>query len=80
MTNMRYLLGKKGDFTPEQEAQRKSAFAKEGYNWYLDYNNMYKLKPINPVEQKLNVDVNSPILMGTIKPTSVEGGENVKTP
>lgn len=80
MTNMRYLLGKKGDFTPEQEAQRKSAFAKEGYNWYLDYNNMYKLKPINLVEQKLNADVNSPILMGTIKPTSVEGGENVKTP
>lgn len=72
MTNLRYMLGKKGDFTPEQETQRKAAFAKEGYNWYLDYNNMYKLKPINSVEQKLNADLNSPIPMGTIKPNNLE--------
>ena len=86
ITNLRYMLGKQGDFTPAEEAQRKAAFAKKGYDWYLDTNGMYKLKPIsdNPlnavVKTKLNADLNSPIPMGNIKPTSLDSTEPTKTP
>ena len=86
ITNLRYMLGKQGDFTPAEEAQRKAAFAKKGYDWYLDTNGMYKLKPIsdNPlnevVKTKLNADLNSPIPTGNIKPTSLDSTEPTKTP
>lgn len=59
ITDYRRLLGREGDYTPEQLESTRSALRDAGYDMYLDSNKYYKLRlregPLAPEQPKLIV-------------------------
>ena len=87
ITDYRRLLGREGDYTPEQLQDAISKFRNVGYDFYLDKTGYYKLRPLeystisNPTLELEHQDIISPEIVpsqGTIQ--SIQSMVYPKTP
>lgn len=62
ITDYRRLLGRKGDFTPEQLKEIQEKFKNKGFDYYLDSDNYYKLRPLSAL-----TGLNQPISIPTVE-------------
>lgn len=62
ITDYRRLLGRKGDFTPEQLKEIQEKFKNKGFDYYLDSDDYYKLRPLSAL-----TGLNQPISIPTVE-------------
>lgn len=75
ITDYRRLLGRKGDYTPEQLKEAQEKFKNKGFDFYLDSDDYYKLRPLSAL-----TGLNQPINIPTIESSLSETPELAKNP
>lgn len=75
ITDYRRLLGRKGDFTPEQLKEIQEKFKNKGFDYYLDSDDYYKLRPLSAL-----TGLNQPINIPTVESSLSETPELTKNP
>lgn len=75
ITDYRRLLGRKGDYTPEQLKEAQEKFKNKGFDFYLDSDDYYKLRPLSAL-----TGLNQPINIPTVESSLSETPELAKNP
>ena len=75
ITDYRRLLGRKGDYTPEQLKEVQEKFKNKGFDYYLDSDDYYKLRPLSAL-----TGLNQPINIPTVESSLSETPELTKNP
>ena len=75
ITDYRRLLGRKGDYTPEQLKEIQEKFKNKGFDYYLDSDDYYKLRPLSAL-----TGLNQPINIPTVESSLSETPELTKNP
>ena len=75
ITDYRRLLGRKGDYTPEQLKEVQEKFKNKGFDFYLDSDDYYKLRPLSAL-----TGLNQPINIPTVESSLSETPELAKNP
>ena len=75
ITDYRRLLGRKGDHTPEQLKEVQEKFKNKGFDYYLDSDDYYKLRPLSAL-----TGLNQPINIPTVESSLSETPELTKNP
>ena len=68
ITDYRRLLGRKGDYTPEQLKEVQEKFKNKGFDFYLDSDDYYKLRPLSALTG-LNQPINIPTVESSLSET-----------
>ena len=68
ITDYRRLLGRKGDYTPEQLKEVQEKFNNKGFDFYLDSDDYYKLRPLSALTG-LNQPINIPTIESSLSET-----------
>lgn len=75
ITDYRRLLGRKGDYTPEQFKEVQEKFKNKGFDYYLDSDDYYKLRPLSAL-----TGLDQPINIPTVESSLSETPELAKNP